>query len=191
MSDRYFHLDVNFMFKNTGRRLLHEFGSDGLLTWIAMLAQAKNGRPPGTIEYPTDEHFWAQIGFNGTRPSFTLDEFLKVTGQLKQTRKTPVGHMKHIEITQYGRWQKDKQRQQNAERQRRYRAKNKEEASVTGNALRGVTGASPRTRTRTRTTPRYENEQPKGSWCTEGCGQLPPGVSLGDHLRNTHGLDVN
>lgn len=189
MADRYFHVDVSFMHKNTAKRLREKFGGDGVLAFLALVAQAKNGRPPGTFEYENEDLAWRYLGFD-TRPDFGFEEFLDFTGKLKQTARRRQTGCKHVAITQYGRWQKDAKRLQNAERQRRHRAKNRDEASVTGNALRGVTEASPRTRTRTRTTPRYADAEPKGSWCTEGCGQLAPGISLNDHLRNTHGLDV-
>ena len=190
MADRYFHVDVSFMHKRTADVLYDKFGAEGPLVFLALCAQAKNGRPPGTFEYENEPLGWVYLGFAGREPNFTLEDFFKVTGKLKQTAKRRQTHGNHVVLTQYARWQKDAKRLQGVERQRRYRAKNKDVGSVTEGVTVGVTQASPRTRARTRTTPRYKNDQPKGSWCTEGCGQLPPGISLKDHLRNTHELDI-
>jgi hypothetical protein len=193
MADRYFHVDVSFMHKRTADVLYQEFGHAGPLVFLALCAQAKNGRPPGTFEYENEPLGWFYLGLKGREPDFTLEEFFKVTGKLKQTAKRRQTHGNHVVLTQYARWQKDARRLQGVERQRRYRAKKSGDDSVTVGVTPHITETSPRTRSRTRTTPQPPNEgkppERIGSWCPICEDRLPPGISLVDHINNTHGTE--
>ena len=102
-------MDVYFFHKQTFLRLLTRFGAWGPVTWLATIAAAKREFIEGTFTYVGEAEGWEKLfGVDALvldRPTFTLDDFFKFTGQLKQTRKTRSGHVKNIQITRWEEWQ--------------------------------------------------------------------------------------
>lgn len=195
MADRFFQMDVQFMHKRTTNALHDKFGWAGVVTWISLLAAAKTSSQPGTFIYENEAIGWAKLGFDGRTPDFALEDFFRATGHLKQTRKTRSGDIQHVEITQYGRWQNDRKRYLAAARQARHRAKNREDSSVTVGVTPSVTDNAPISISKSISTPKPPSKdgkppEPFGSWCHECSTRLPPGISLNDHLYNTHGIDT-
>jgi hypothetical protein len=119
---RYVPLDVYTAFGKTGTHLLKKWGMEGLCTWHLLLAAAKREPIQGTFTYVTDVEAWAKLGAAATL--FTVDEFFAFTGRIKQTRKTRVGRIKNVEITQWGDWNKAFERQTEAEKKSRTRPQN-------------------------------------------------------------------
>lgn len=132
MADRYFHLDADLFHKNTTQTLLVELGPWAVLLWIGLIAQAKINRPPGSFSWVSDSDAKRKIlgwHLDPDEIDFTFEEFLAVTGRLKQTRRAKTdrrrrGHVANVTLTQYGRWQKDAQTWAERERKARYRAEN-------------------------------------------------------------------
>lgn len=119
---RYVPLDVHAAFSKTGTRLLDKWGMEGLCTWLLLLAAAKREPRQGTFTYVTDAEAWGKLGAEAT--GFTFTEFVTYTGRIKQTRKTHVGRVKHVEITCWGQWNDAWNRQKDAKRKSRKRAQN-------------------------------------------------------------------
>jgi hypothetical protein len=119
---RYVPMDVYAAFGKTGTKLLQKWGMEGLCAWLLLLAAAKREPTQGTFTYATDAEAWAKVGAQPV--AFTFQEFVTYTGRLKQTRKTQVGRIKHVEITQWGQWNKDWDRQHAADEKARSRAQN-------------------------------------------------------------------
>ena len=122
MADRFFHVDVQFGHKRTCERLLDRFGHAGPLVFLLVLAEAKKSNPAGTFTYESEEGAWRTLGLMSHRPDFTIDEFFTVLGQYKQTRKTRSGRITNVILTQWGRWQKDWERERVRKTMRRKRA---------------------------------------------------------------------
>ena len=122
MASRYARLDVDFMSKNTAQTLLTELGPWGPLLFVALILKAKDGSPPGTFSYTTDTVGWDRLGILDPPDDVTLDQFLAVTGRLKQTRRTCVGRVKNVTLTRYGDWQMDSKRYEGAVKKARLRA---------------------------------------------------------------------
>ena len=131
MADRFFHVDVQFAHKATCKALLERFGPAGPLVFLLALAEAKKNNPPGTFTYENEALGWSRLGLTGHQPDFTLEEFFTYTGHRKQTRKTRSTHVQDVAFTQYGRWQKDWQRQEERDRKARSRAHSKRDKTVT------------------------------------------------------------
>ena len=131
MTQRFAYLDVHFCHKKTFHRLLAEFGPWGPLVFIALILEAKNGNPPGTLEYPTESVGWSKLGFENTIPDFTLDEFFAATGRLRQTRKTSRERQQIIVLSQWERWQNERRSYVERERKSRNRALSKRDTNGT------------------------------------------------------------
>lgn len=113
---RWIPLSIEFPFDKTGTRLQEEFGAAGLGVWAAMLTAAKRAHIQGTFTFTTEEEAWINLGI--TTPPFPLEDFLRVTGQLKKTRKRHRGRITDVQITAWGQWndtiKSDVRREQNA-----------------------------------------------------------------------------
>ena len=121
---RYVPLGVYFAHGATGTRLLKRFGHAGLLVWVCLLAAAKRADIEGTLTYASDGEAWLALGLLEHRPEFTLDTFFTYTGQLKQTRKTRSGQLKHVKITRWEDWNKTWRTELEAEKKSRKRGTN-------------------------------------------------------------------
>jgi hypothetical protein len=108
----YAPLSVTFATGRTGTAIQNKHGLEGLAVWAAMIAAAKRGR--GQIVFATASD-WQAIGILRP-PKFTLTEFLKTTGRMKQTRTTRHGHVMYVDLTAYEAWNNDAYRQRERER---------------------------------------------------------------------------
>lgn len=131
MADRYFRVDVSFFHKRTCRTLMEKLGPGGPLTFLALVARAKDSNPPGTFTYPTEAIAWEKLGLDPDDVGFTLDEFLDLTGRIKQSSRTRVGRLTNVKLTQYERWQKESKRYEAAVRKSRSRAQTTRDTQVT------------------------------------------------------------
>jgi len=112
----YAPLSVLFATGKTGVALQNRHGVEGIGVWACMIAAAK--RAGGQIVFAHDQD-WQAIGIFEP-PAFTLGEFLKTTGQLKQTRCTRHGHVRYVVLTRYGEWNDDAYRERERQRKSRY-----------------------------------------------------------------------
>lgn len=99
---RWIPLSVEFPFDKTGTRLQEEFGPAGLAVWVALLTAAKRAHVQGQFSYTTEEEAWRNLGISGVE--FSFDEFLRVSGQLKNTRKRRRGRITDVQITAWEEW---------------------------------------------------------------------------------------
>lgn len=99
---RWIPLSVEFPFDKTGTRLQEEFGPAGVAVWVALLTAAKRAHVQGQFSYTTEEEAWRNLGIHGA--DFGWDDFLKVTGQLKKTRKRRRGRITDVQITAWEDW---------------------------------------------------------------------------------------
>lgn len=121
---RWFSLSALYPHGETARRIQGKFGRDGLLVWILFLAACK--RSPiqeGSFSYTSEDAAWTELGLVDPedRPAFSLDEFWKFTGRLKQTRRTRSGHVVNVTATHWKEWQDASKRSLEAERKSRKR----------------------------------------------------------------------
>lgn len=121
---QYVPLSVYFAQGKTGTRLLERFGRDGLLVWVLYLTACKANWVQGQLTYVSEAEGWMKLGLVGYEPAFTLEEFFRFTGTLKQTRTTRSGHVKDVVCTQWIQWNYDVKTQLEAERKARKRAEN-------------------------------------------------------------------
>lgn len=117
-------LYVHFAESKLGVALKQEFGAEGLAVWMCLLAAAKRNLPQGTFRYSSESDAWAQLGLLDAQPSFTFEEFLTVTGRMKQTSRTRSGHLSNVTCTQWQHWNDEYGRQKDRERKSRKRAEN-------------------------------------------------------------------
>jgi hypothetical protein len=120
MTDRrrslYVPISVMIAHGKTGRGLLARFGRDGLLVWMLYLAACKVNYPTqGRFTYTSEPDGWAKLGLEGYVPEFTLEQFFKATGQLKQTSKRRSGDVSDIVCTNWGAWNDAWRREREAE----------------------------------------------------------------------------
>jgi hypothetical protein len=54
------------------------------------------------FSYRSEDGAWLELGV--AEPPFTLDEFLRVTGRMKKTRKTRRGRITDVHITVWEEW---------------------------------------------------------------------------------------
>jgi hypothetical protein len=111
----YAPLSVTFATGRTGTAIQNKYGVEGLGVWAAMIATAKRGR--GQIMFAHDQD-WPAIGVMRP-PGFALRDFLKTTGQMKQTRTETSGLTIYVQLTRYGDWNDDAHRQRERERKTR------------------------------------------------------------------------
>jgi hypothetical protein len=122
-------MPVEWPFDALGTRLLDEFGNPGIAVWSCFLAAAKRSPLEGTISFTTEEEAWSQLGLEP--PQFTLDEFLKVTGAMKETRRRRRGRITDVTLTRWEELQQTLKRQLARERKARSRAENARDKGVT------------------------------------------------------------
>lgn len=116
---RFYRVDLDFWHKRTCDRLLAELGPWGPCVWLALIAEAKRAHLKGTVIVTGEPQFWQLLGLYGDEhriPPFTMNEFLTLTGRLKQTSRTPVGRLLHITLTRFGEWQKDAAKEDDRDR---------------------------------------------------------------------------
>jgi hypothetical protein len=99
---RWIPLSTEFPHDKTGTRLQEEFGPAGIAVWVALLTAAKRAHVQGQFSYVSEAEAWEKLGVHGA--SFSLDEFFRVTGQMKKTRKRRRGHITDVQITGWGEW---------------------------------------------------------------------------------------
>jgi hypothetical protein len=123
---RYVPLSVYFGHDETSQHLKKAFGRAGLTVWACLLAAAKRSNTrEGVFSYVTEAEGWRDLGLGyPDTPDFTLDEFFRATGRIKQTRKTAQGDVKHIELTRWADWNTAWKRESGAEQKSRKRAEN-------------------------------------------------------------------
>lgn len=186
MAQRYARLDVDFLHKRTAKKLLHELGLGGPLVFVALILKAKDGATPGTFTYTSEASAWEKLGLEDADVGFTLDEFLKVTGRLKQTSRTPVGRLMNVKLTHYGDWQKDSRRHEEAVRKASKRLESAADTERTQRGTRSGRKVGPRSRpTTTPQTPHTKNGQ---TYPCPQCGAIKKTEqSLADHLEHVHG----
>lgn len=136
----YVPLALNFTSGRTGTALLEEFGPAGLGVWAALLVAAGVGNK-GMVTF-LHERDWAAIGLDEHPPDFELMTFLTFLGRRKQTRKTRQGRNIYVEITQWERWNKMKERELARRRNARYRRKSERNTERNGTVTSSVTPAS-------------------------------------------------
>jgi len=96
---RWVALDVEFTATPLGARLLGEFGNEGLLVWVALLAAAKRSPIEGTVRFHSEADLWGQLGIEA--PPFPIDRFLMITGRLKETRRRTQGRATYVRLTRW------------------------------------------------------------------------------------------
>lgn len=129
---RFYMVDLDFFHKKTFDRLYDEFGAAGPLVWLALIAEAKRSRIPGTLTVTGGADFWAQLGFQGRDLGFTMDAFLAFTGRYKLTSRTSLGRLQNVLITSFKQWQNDWKRESERTRKSRYRAQRDGDTEGTG-----------------------------------------------------------
>lgn len=108
----YAPLSVTFATGKTGTAIQKKHGVEGIAVWAAMIAAGKRGK--GQIVFAHDAD-WIAIGLLSP-PVFTLREFLRTTGNVKQTRTKTHGHVMYVQLTHYGEWNDDAHTQRERER---------------------------------------------------------------------------
>jgi hypothetical protein len=138
-TEQWLKLDVYFIGKPFTMKLMDRFGAAGVVTWIAFLAACKRSSVQGRVTYMSDiearhELFIHDMPLKDDRGDpWTLDDFFTFTGKMKQTRKNAHGRVKNVTCTHWERWQNAQKTDDARERQRRSRAKNGCDNSVTEN----------------------------------------------------------
>lgn len=209
MAQRYARVDVEFLHKRTAKTLMRELGPGGPLVFIALILKSKDGVVPGTFTYSTEAVGWEKLGLEDVDMGFTLDQFFKVTGRLKQTSRTPVGRQMNVRLTRYGDWQKDARRYEEATKKARTRAHSTVDTNGTqpGTGEGHIGGPSSTSRsipltprekgTNSRakgTSPRQRGTSPRQRTQTHHhvCPRCdlahPDETELAAHLDNVHGL---
>lgn len=124
---RWFSLSALYPHGETAGRIQAEFGRDGLLVWVLYLAACKRSPGQGTFSYTSEESGWAELGLldPDDRPGFSLADFWRFTGRLKQTRQTRTGRITHVTATHWKEWQDASSRSLEADRKARKRAENR------------------------------------------------------------------
>ncbi len=123
MAQRFARVDVDFPHKRTANALMQKFGPGGPLVFLYLILRSKDGVVPGTFTYSSEAVGWEKLGLDGVDMPFTLDEFFRFTGRLKQTSRTPVGRQTNVQLTRYADWQKDAKRYEEAAKKARTRGK--------------------------------------------------------------------
>lgn len=107
----WFALSVDFAATTTGTRLQDELGPAALAVWVALLAAAKRSSIEGTFIWGSEPEAWQLLYIHEPdRLGFTFDEFLKLTGRLKQTRRHDRARVHYVAITHWADWQHTRQR---------------------------------------------------------------------------------
>lgn len=119
---RYVPLDVYVAFEQPGAALKARWGIEGVGCWALFLAACKREPIQGTFTYTSEEEAWTKLGARAS--GFTLDEFFRLTGRFKNTRKTRSGHVTYVLCTGWKQWNDVFERQLKAEQKARKRADN-------------------------------------------------------------------
>lgn len=187
MAHRYARIDVDFLHKRTAKKLRDEFGLAGPLVFLALILKAKDGAVPGTFTYASEASAWEKLGLEDCQPEFTFERFLSITGRLKQTSRTPVGRLINVKLTNYGQWQKDARRYEEATKKARTRAKSVGDTQGTSQGTRAGHKGGPSSRA-TSTPKPPSKKTPKTLICPRcGINGLTP-RSLPEHLEIVHGV---
>lgn len=126
---RWYAMPVDWPHDNLGTRLHASFGNDGIAVWSALVAAAKRNHVEGTFTFATEEEAWHNLGLTPT--VFTLEDFFRMTGRLKQTSKRRRGRVTDITLTRWEELQKTVTRSLEAERKARSRQRNARDIGVT------------------------------------------------------------
>lgn len=186
MAERYFRVDVSFFHKRTCQTLMRKLGPGGPLTFLALVARAKDGSTPGVFTYASEAIAWEKLGLDPNDVGFTLDQFLDATGRLKQTSRTRVGRLTNVKLTRYELWQKDSERYEGAVRKSRSRQQNTRDMAVTPLGTRP--GQERYLGSRTSSTPKPPLNGTQN--CPE-CGvTIKPPTTMADHLWQTHDIQL-
>lgn len=103
---RYVPLGLHFAHGDTGTAIMDKLGCKGLLVWVCLMAAAKRSTVQGQYIHLSDQETWANFGLLADPPAFTFDEFLTLTGRMKQTRKTRSGRLTYVTLTHWADWNK-------------------------------------------------------------------------------------
>lgn len=209
MARRFFYLDVDFFHKNTCHVLTDELGQGGPLMWIALIAQCKNHRPAGEFTWTSEADAFEQLFGGSILPDelpFTFEEFLRITGRLKQTRRAKTdrrrrGRVANVALTGWEHWQKESRTWSERERKSRKRGISDADTLRTEG---GHAADMPRTKSasssRTSSTPKPPKENQNGNtphplgreWHRHDCptcgARQPSKSALEDHVRIFHDL---
>lgn len=188
MADRYARVDVMFFHKRTCDRLHAEFGWEGVAVFLAFVCQVKTSPIPGTFIYESEASGWAKLGFEGRQPSFTLAEFFRFTGRIKQTSKTSVGRLQHVKSTHYERWQKDSRRYEEAARKSRKRAETTADTKRTTKRTGSGRDAAPSSRSRSTPKPPTGKNGNYPDRCPVCNVELLATSTVEQHLEHVHGI---
>lgn len=121
---QYVPLSTHFAHGETGRRILAEWGPEGLLAWVCLLAAAKRSPEQGSFEWTSEPEAWYLLGLPGHRPEWTFEAFAKWLGRYKLANTTRSGEVRKTSITAWKAWNKTIERDHEAARKRRKRAEN-------------------------------------------------------------------
>lgn len=185
---RYVPLSVTFAHGDTGSYILKHLGRDGLLVWICLIAAVKRGEQEGTFEWISEEDAWRQLGIaDPATLAFTFEEFLAVTGRIKQTRKTrnrAAGHCQHAVLTRWGDWNDDWRRETEAGRKSWNR---QGKARDTSPPMRGRYRNGTRTEVEVDLTPSPYGTNNGSPWSCSKCGlAFTTERRLTEHMENVH-----
>lgn len=101
---RFVPISVHFAHGSTGTALLEEFGKDGLLVWVCLIAAAKRSAVQGQYIHLSDAETWATFGLASSPPEFSFEDFLKATGKLHQTSRRRSGRVLYVSLTHWDEW---------------------------------------------------------------------------------------
>ncbi len=190
MTDRYCHQDIDFFHKKTCATLMAKLGPFGVLAFLSLCTEAKRSRIPGVVIVASEPDFWKQLGLYGEPLDFTMDEFLKATGRIKQTSRRRVGRLSHVVLTNYGRWQNDYRRENERERKSRKRQEYGTDNGRTSSGRQsGQKADREGDRERTPLTPHRGNGM-SSTYCRlcPGGLELRTAIRFADHQANVHGI---
>jgi len=189
MAQRYARIDVDFMHKRTANKLLQEFGPAGPLVFLLLLLRSKDGVVPGIFTYTSEANAWEKLGLENATLDFTFDAFLKLTGRLKQTSRTPVGRLMNVKLTRYGDWQKDAQRYEEATKKSRIRRKSTGDTRGTPPGTGAGHSGGPSSSTTSIGQDRGQRNGKHPHDCPTCGARQPSRSALDDHLRIFHPAD--
>jgi hypothetical protein len=99
---RWLALEVEFPFDSLGTELQQVLGPAALGVWAALMTACKRNGVQGQISYTSESEVWTVLGITEPdRLGFTFDDFLAVTGRMKQTRKRPRGRVMDVIATHW------------------------------------------------------------------------------------------
>jgi hypothetical protein len=117
--------DVYFLDGPLGIALYDRFGAPGVALWYAFIAAAKKHHIEGRITYASDAEALTLLGLPGLElvdhhgHPFTLDDFWRLLGDHKVTRRTSRGRATQVVCTRWAEWQDPKATRSQGRRPRR------------------------------------------------------------------------